>query len=115
MPHVEIVVGSDSDLPIVKVTVDVLEEFDVSYELTIASAHRTPKRAMELATTAEERGVDVIIAAAWRCRASARNNGRPYNRPRDRVADPERRHGRAGCPLQYGTDAVGRARSHGRH
>ncbi len=64
MPHVEIVVGSDSDLPVVRATTDILEEFDVSYELTIASAHRTPKRVMELATTAEERGVDVIIAAA---------------------------------------------------
>ncbi|MGE5551648.1 MAG: 5-(carboxyamino)imidazole ribonucleotide mutase [Bacteroidota bacterium] len=64
MPHVAVIVGSDSDLAVVKGAVDVLEEFEVSYELTIASAHRTPKRAMELAATAEERGVDVIIAAA---------------------------------------------------
>jgi len=64
MPHVELVVGSDSDLTVVKATVDILEEFEVSYELTISSAHRTPKRVMELAATAEERGVDVIIAAA---------------------------------------------------
>ncbi|MGE5598353.1 MAG: 5-(carboxyamino)imidazole ribonucleotide mutase [Bacteroidota bacterium] len=64
MPHVAVIIGSDSDLPVVKAAIDVLEEFGVSYELTIASAHRTPKRAMELAATAEERGVDVIIAAA---------------------------------------------------
>ncbi len=64
MPHVAVVVGSDSDLPVVKATVEILEEFEVSYELTIVSAHRSPKRAMELAVTAEERGVDVIIAAA---------------------------------------------------
>lgn len=64
MPQVAVVVGSDSDLPILRSAVDILEEFGISYELTIASAHRTPKRAMELAATAEERGVDVIIAAA---------------------------------------------------
>lgn len=64
MPHVAIIAGSDSDLPVIKPVVEVLEEFEVSYELTVASAHRTPKRAMELAMTAEERGVDVIIAAA---------------------------------------------------
>lgn len=64
MPHVAIIVGSDSDLPIIKGAADVFEEFDVSYELTVASAHRTPKRVMELACDAEEQGVDVIIAAA---------------------------------------------------
>lgn len=64
MPHVAVVVGSDSDLPVVKATIEILEEFEVSYELTVVSAHRTPKRAMELAVTAEERGVDVIVAAA---------------------------------------------------
>ncbi|MGE5529087.1 MAG: 5-(carboxyamino)imidazole ribonucleotide mutase [Patescibacteria group bacterium] len=64
MPHVAIAAGSDSDLPIVKAAVDVLEDLGVSYELTVVSAHRTPRRAMEFAATAEERGVDVIIAAA---------------------------------------------------
>lgn len=64
MPHVAVIVGSDSDLPVVKATIEILEEFEVSYELTVVSAHRTPKRAMELAVTAEERGVDVIVAAA---------------------------------------------------
>ncbi|MCL6613666.1 MAG: 5-(carboxyamino)imidazole ribonucleotide mutase [Firmicutes bacterium] len=64
MAQVAVIVGSDSDLPVVKGAIEILEEFEVAYELTIASAHRTPKRAMDLAMSAEERGVDVIIAAA---------------------------------------------------
>ena len=64
MPQVIIVAGSDSDLPILKPAADILDEFGVSHDLTVASAHRTPKRVMELAAGAEDMGVDVIIAAA---------------------------------------------------
>ncbi len=64
MPQVIVVVGSDSDLPIIKPAVDLLAEFGVDHELIVASAHRTPRRVMEVASSAEERGVDVIIAAA---------------------------------------------------
>ncbi|HIJ79709.1 MAG TPA: 5-(carboxyamino)imidazole ribonucleotide mutase [Deltaproteobacteria bacterium] len=61
---VEIVMGSDSDLPVMQATVDVLKEFGISCSITVASAHRTPERASRLASTARERGVKVIIAAA---------------------------------------------------
>lgn len=63
-PQVAIIMGSDSDLPTMKEAAKVLEEFGVAYELTIVSAHRTPKRMFEYAQTAKERGLKVIIAGA---------------------------------------------------
>jgi 5-(carboxyamino)imidazole ribonucleotide mutase len=64
MPLVGIVMGSDSDLGIMRITAEILEEFEVEYEMTIISAHRSPKRAIEYATNAIERGLEVIIAGA---------------------------------------------------
>lgn len=64
MPLVGIVMGSDSDLPIMKSAAEILESFDVDYEMTVISAHRSPKRAIEYASTATERGLEVIIAGA---------------------------------------------------
>ena len=64
MPLVGIIMGSDSDLPIMKLAAEILEEFGVDYEMTIISAHRSPKRAIEYASTATERGLEVIIAGA---------------------------------------------------
>jgi len=61
---VGIVMGSDSDLPVIQETANILENFGIGYEIDIISAHRTPQRAHEYATTAEERGLEVIIAAA---------------------------------------------------
>jgi 5-(carboxyamino)imidazole ribonucleotide mutase len=63
-PIVGIVLGSDSDLPIMEETARILQEFGVSYEMTIASAHRSPELAAEYARTAEERGLAVIISGA---------------------------------------------------
>jgi len=59
-----IIMGSDSDLPIMKEAAEVLEDFEVDYHLTVISAHRTPAKAEEYARTAEEKGFDVIIAGA---------------------------------------------------
>jgi 5-(carboxyamino)imidazole ribonucleotide mutase len=64
MPKVGIIMGSDSDLAVMKMAAEVLEEFQVEYELTIVSAHRTPDRMFEYARTAAERGLEVIIAGA---------------------------------------------------
>lgn len=64
MARIGIVMGSDSDLKIVKKAADLLDQFDVEYETIIASAHRVPARVEEYASTARERGVEVIIAAA---------------------------------------------------
>lgn len=61
---VGIVMGSDSDLPVVQKAVDILKEFGVEYEAHIYSAHRTPKQAAAFAKAARSRGFGVIIAAA---------------------------------------------------
>src|SRR5580658_2668097 len=61
---VGIIMGSDSDLTIMKAAADMLEELEVPYEVTVVSAHRTPKRMVEYATRAVERGLKVVIAGA---------------------------------------------------
>jgi 5-(carboxyamino)imidazole ribonucleotide mutase len=63
-PLVGIIMGSDSDLAVMKEAAEVLESFGVKYELTIVSAHRTPKRMMRYAKNARGRGIRVIIAGA---------------------------------------------------
>lgn len=63
-PLVLIVAGSHSDLPIMRETLKALDGLDLSYELTISSAHRTPKKTREIAQTAEKKGFKVIIAGA---------------------------------------------------
>ena len=61
---VGIIIGSDSDLPVMKEAAGILDEFKIPYELTIVSAHRTPKRLYQYATSAVSRGLKVIIAGA---------------------------------------------------
>ncbi|MGZ7274463.1 AIR carboxylase family protein, partial [Streptococcus pyogenes] len=61
---VGIVMGSDSDLPVMREAAAILKEFGVPYEITVASAHRSPVRASRYAETAVARGLDVIIAGA---------------------------------------------------
>jgi phosphoribosylamine---glycine ligase len=63
-PLVGIVMGSDSDFEIMQEAASVLKKFGVPYEMTVASAHRSPQRASEYAKTALERGIRVIIAGA---------------------------------------------------
>lgn len=64
MVKVGIIMGSDSDLPVMSEAAKVLDEFDVEYELTVVSAHRTPERMYEYAKSAKERGLKLIIAGA---------------------------------------------------
>ena len=59
-----IVMGSDSDLPVMQAAADILGKFEISYDMTVASAHRSPQRATELASTARDRGIGVVIAGA---------------------------------------------------
>jgi len=61
---VSVVMGSDSDLPIMTETTKVLEEFGISYELILTSAHRTPLRTTKFASSAAGRGVKIIIVGA---------------------------------------------------
>ncbi|MCW3106774.1 MAG: N5-carboxyaminoimidazole ribonucleotide mutase [Segetibacter sp.] len=63
-PIVGIIMGSDSDLPVMKAAADILKDFEIAFELTVVSAHRTPLRMVEYAKTAKERGLKVIIAGA---------------------------------------------------
>jgi 5-(carboxyamino)imidazole ribonucleotide mutase len=61
---VAIIMGSDSDLPVMQKAADILTELAVPFEMTIVSAHRTPARMFEFARTAHERGIKVVIAGA---------------------------------------------------
>ena len=61
---VGIIMGSDSDLPVMQSAADILDQLEVPYELTIVSAHRTTQRLYEYAESAEDRGLRVIIAGA---------------------------------------------------
>lgn len=63
-PAVGIIMGSDSDLEVMNAAAVILQEFNIEFELTIVSAHRTPKRMVEYATSAKERGLKIIIAGA---------------------------------------------------
>lgn len=64
LPLVGIVMGSDSDLVVMKSAAEFLKAMDIKFEMTVASAHRTPARAAEYASTAKERGLKLIIAGA---------------------------------------------------
>ncbi|HEY4154539.1 MAG TPA: 5-(carboxyamino)imidazole ribonucleotide mutase [Puia sp.] len=64
MIQVAIIMGSDSDLPVMQPAADALKAFGIDFELTIVSAHRTPLRLVEYAGSARERGIRVIIAGA---------------------------------------------------
>ena len=63
-PRVAIIMGSDSDLPCMKSAASILEKFDIPFELTIVSAHRTPSRLYSYARSAELKGLQCIIAGA---------------------------------------------------
>lgn len=64
MPQVGIVMGSKSDNDYVQETVEVLDQMGVEHEVVVASAHRTPQKVADYASTARDRGIEVLIAAA---------------------------------------------------
>lgn len=64
IPKVAVVMGSDSDFPVLKGCIKLLKEFGVDVKVLVCSAHRTPERAAEFASNAEDDGIEVIIAAA---------------------------------------------------
>ncbi len=63
-PIVSIVMGSDSDLPVMDQAAEILDQFGIPYEMTVVSAHRTPDRMFSFARDAYQRGIRVIIAGA---------------------------------------------------
>ncbi|MSQ21943.1 MAG: 5-(carboxyamino)imidazole ribonucleotide mutase [Dehalococcoidia bacterium] len=64
MPQVGVIIGSKSDEGQIQETLHILEEMGVAYEMHVLSAHRTPQKVADYARTAQERGIEVIIAAA---------------------------------------------------
>ena len=64
MPKVGIIMGSDSDLPVMKEAGDILSQMGVAYEMTVCSAHRLPEETARYASQAQQRGLQVIIAGA---------------------------------------------------
>ena len=63
-PFVAILMGSDSDLPVMQTTIDILKQFDITHEVRVRSAHRTPEATKAYVKDAEERGCKVFICAA---------------------------------------------------
>jgi 5-(carboxyamino)imidazole ribonucleotide mutase len=63
-PRVSIIMGSSSDLPVMEQAAAVLSELNVTYEMTVVSAHRTPERMVQHASAAADRGIKVIVAGA---------------------------------------------------
>jgi len=63
-PRIGIIMGSDSDLSVMQAAADILKQFEISHEVTVVSAHRTPERMREYAQSARSRGLQVIIAGA---------------------------------------------------
>jgi phosphoribosylaminoimidazole carboxylase PurE protein len=63
-PKVAVVLGSDSDYPVVEDMLKILKDFGIEHELTLSSAHRSPERTTKYAVALEERGVQVVIACA---------------------------------------------------
>ncbi len=63
-PIISIIMGSDSDLPVMRKAAEMLDDFGIPYELTVVSAHRTPDRLFEFSTKAHKRGIRVVIAGA---------------------------------------------------
>ncbi len=63
-PQVGVVMGSDTDLPVMSEAIQTLQQFGISFEVEVTSAHRSPQRTHEYATTAVERGLKVIIVGA---------------------------------------------------
>ena len=61
---ISIIMGSDSDLAVMRQAADILKKFEIPFDLTIVSAHRTPERMFDFATNAHTRGIKVIIAGA---------------------------------------------------
>jgi len=62
--EVGVIMGSSSDAPIMRQAIEVLKKFEIGYEFSVVSAHRSPQKMFEYAATAEERGLKIIIAGA---------------------------------------------------
>jgi hypothetical protein len=96
--QVGILMGSDTDYPVMSEAAKTLEKFGIPYELEVVSAHRTPARAHEYATTASQRGLKVLIA-------SCRGDRRKYHSSCDWGSDGNKHAQRTGCVAIDGANA----------
>ena len=99
--HVGIVMGSDSDLPVMKKAFSILDDFGVTYDVTIASAHRTPKKLADFVAAEEEKGVGAFIAGA----GMAGCRSQPDTEAGHRRTAFRRQARRYGCAFLYRADA----------
>ena len=103
-PVVGIIMGSESDMPTMEACMKQLEELDVPYEVKVASAHRKPAEVYEWASSAVDRGIRVIIAAAGKA-AHLGGCCRLYTAPCYRRPHEDQRFGRFGLAAFHGSDA----------
>ena len=114
MKKVAVIMGSDSDWPVVKGACAQLQEFGIPYEAHILSAHRTPAAAAEFARGARQNGFGVLIcAAAWP--PTWRSLRRQLHSARHRHPHEGGRHGRPGRPAGHRPDAQRHPRGHRGH
>lgn len=84
MKKIAVIMGSDSDLPVVEKAIDTLKEYGVPYEVHVYSAHRTPEEAREFALSARDKGFGAIIAAAGMAAHPCRRYRRKHHASRYR-------------------------------
>ena len=104
MAKVGIVMGSDSDMPVMAKAAEILDQLGIDYEMTIISAHREPDIFFQWAKSAEEKGFKVIIAGAGKA-AHLPGIVQLYSPSRDRYSYEDLRPGRRRFPLFHRTDA----------
>ena len=114
-PKVAIVMGSDSDYDIMKQAADILKKFGVPYDITVASAHRTPDRAVNFVKNAEKNGVKAIIAGAGHAAHLAGALAGHTILPIIGVPIDSSALNGMDCPAVHGADAAGGSRGHHGH
>lgn len=102
---VAVIMGSDSDLPVVKGALAELDHFGISYEVHVMSAHRTPALAAEFAGNAKKNGFGVILAAAGKGSTSGRRSGCAYHTAGNWNSGKVLDFGWTGCTAGNGSDA----------
>lgn len=113
--HVGIVMGSDSDLPVMKKAFSILDDFGVTYDVTIASAHRTPKKLADFVAEEEKKGVGAFIAGAGMASSPSRRSSQPDAEAGYRGSPFRCEAGWHGCPVFYRADAFRYSGGYGSH
>ena len=115
MKKVAVIMGSDSDLPVVQGAISKLREFGVEVEAHVMSAHRTPEQAAAFSKNARENGFGVIIAAAGKAAITGRRTGCTHHPSGHRNPHQVLYSGWSGCPSGYCSDAFRHSGCHRCH